>query len=156
MTVPVQVTLSLHVTLSVHVIVRDFELSMHVTVSVIVTLSVHVTVRDCDTSCACDMLPNSSGVPFSALLVSTGWICYSTLVPLPILGKHSGDTVPASPREATECSLPPVNDESVTASCKYPFTDSLTTLPISVTRCTRDTNGKNSELLLEVHGYNLG
>jgi hypothetical protein len=95
------------------------------------------SVRHCDTAYVRDMLPHSSGNPFRDLLDSTGWLCYSTLVSLPILSKRTGDTVPAGPTDATDSSLPPlmVNPLQRPASI---LSHSLTTLPVSVTRRTRD------------------
>jgi len=116
-------------------------LYVHVTVSVIVTLSVHVTLFVIVTLpmyYVCDILPHSSGIPFRDLLDSTGWLCYSTLVPFPTFSKQTGDTVPTGPYRSCWQQPSALNGESVTASCKYPFTDGLTTLQVSVIKRTRD------------------
>ena len=64
------------------------------------------SVRDFDTVYVCDMLPHSSGIPFRDLLDCTGWLCYSTLLRFPVLGKQTGYTVPAGPTDAADSSLP--------------------------------------------------
>jgi len=70
-------------------------MSVHLTVSVIVTLPTYMT--------CCRIPMESCSGP---CLTQTGWLCYSTLVRLPTLGKQTGDTVPTGPTEATDSSLP--------------------------------------------------
>jgi hypothetical protein len=90
-TVRAYATVYVHMTVPVHV-----TLSVHMTVSVIVTLPVHVTRAA------------FQWIPFWCLLDSTGLLCCNTLVPLPTVGKLTGDIVPAGPRDATDCGLPPL------------------------------------------------
>ena len=160
-------------TLCVHMTVPDVTLFVHVALSVDVchclwnavracnsvrdcdNVRACDSVRECDTAYVCDILPHSSGMPFRDLLDSTGWFCYSTLVPLPILSKQTGDTVPAGTTDATDSSLPlltanplqraaTILSQTVWQRCRYLWPN------------TRVTNGKNSDVLLEAPGYNLG